>query len=93
MIGATDGESYAGCCEAIAAMDLRPVLPDDRARRPSSSAAGSIRRRRRSISETIAAGIPGSRLEVLEAAHFANWELADEVNRLLAAHLDGANDG
>ena len=29
----------------------------------------------------------------LDAAHLANWERADEVNRLLAAHLDGRDDG
>ncbi len=43
--------------------------------------------------EAVAAGIPGSRLELLEAAHFANWELAGDVNRLLATHFAERSDG
>ena len=42
---------------------------------------------------TIVAGIAGSRLEILDAAHLANWERAGDVNVLLAAHLDGRTDG
>ena len=91
MIGATDGESYAGCCEAVAAMDQRPALPDIGA--PTLVIGGRLDPATPPVhQETIAAGIPDSRLEVLEAAHFANWQLADDVNRLLAAHLDGSND-
>ena len=92
MISATDGESYAGCCDAIAAMDQRPVLSEIAA--PTLVIGGRLDPATPPIyQETIAAGVPSSRLEVLEAAHFANWEVADDVNRLLAAHLDGSNDG
>jgi 3-oxoadipate enol-lactonase len=92
MIGATDSESYAGCCEAIAEMDLRQALSAISA--PTVVIGGRLDPATPPIhQQTIAAGIPDSRLEVLAAAHFANWQLADEVNRLLAAHLDRSNDG
>ncbi len=92
MISGADNETYARCCEAVAAMDLRSVLPaigaptlivaarDDPATPPH-------------YAEVIADGIPGSRLIVLGGAHLVNWEFADEVNALLAAHLDGGTDG
>ncbi|MDF2732674.1 MAG: pcaL [Desertimonas sp.] len=91
MINANDGESYAGCCEAIAAMDQRPKLSDIGA--PTLVIGGRLDPATPPIhQQTIADGIGGSRLELVDAAHFANWELAGDVNRLLAAHLDGSND-
>jgi 3-oxoadipate enol-lactonase len=92
MIGATDAESYASCCEAIAAMDLRPVLPAIKA--TTLVVAGTLDPATPPVhGETIAARIPASRLATVDAAHFASWERADEVNRLLAEHLDGRTDG
>jgi 3-oxoadipate enol-lactonase len=38
---------------------------------------------------TIAEGIPGARLEVLDAAHLATIELADEATALIAEHVAG----
>jgi 3-oxoadipate enol-lactonase len=80
-------EGYAGCCEAIAAMDLRPSLPsvtaptlviagaEDPATPPWHGAA-------------IAAAIPGARLRVIRgAAHLANVSQAAEVTAALLAHL------
>ena len=37
--------------------------------------------------ELIASLVPGARLEVVDAAHLANWERAAEVNALLEDHL------
>ena len=92
MIASTDDESYAGCCEAIAAMDLRPVLPEIEA--ATIVIAGTLDPATPPPHlEAVAAGIPGSRLELLEAAHFANWELAGDVNRLLATHFAERSDG
>lgn len=86
-LAATDDEGYAGCCEAIAAMDLRPVLAavtaptlviagaEDPSAPPWHGAA-------------IASGIAGSRLRVIRgAAHLANVSAAAEVTALLLAHL------
>lgn len=86
----TDPVGYAGCCEAIAAMDLRPDLPaitaptlvlsgaDDPATSPEHGA-------------TIAALIDGARLEVIPgAAHLAAVEAPVPVTTALLAHLIAA---
>ena len=86
----TDPEGYAGCCEAIAAMDLRgdlkairaPTLvvagQDDPATPPAHSAV-------------IADGIPAARLLVLRhAAHLAVISSAAEVASALVAHFGRA---
>jgi 3-oxoadipate enol-lactonase len=92
MVGATDAESYAGCCEAIAAMDLRSTL--SAIETATLVVAGALDPATPPHhGETIASGIPHSRLAVLAAAHLANWERPGEVNRLLAEHLDGRTDG
>jgi len=82
-------EGYAGCCDAIAAMDLRPLLgavtaptlviagAEDPATPPWHGAA-------------IASAIPGARLRVIRgAAHLANVSSAAEVTAALLAHLAG----
>jgi 3-oxoadipate enol-lactonase len=86
-LAATADEGYAGCCEAIAAMDLRPALglitapalviagAQDPATPPWHGAA-------------IASAIPGARLRVVRrAAHLANVSNAAEVTALLVPHL------
>lgn len=85
-----DPEGYAGCCEAIARLDLRPSLSaitvptvviagaDDPAIPPWHGAV-------------IARAITGSRLAVIRgAAHLANVSAPGEVTDLLAAHLRAA---
>jgi 3-oxoadipate enol-lactonase len=92
MVRATDAESYAGCCDAIAAMDLHPVLPEIRA--ATLVVAGTLDPATPPrYLEAIAAAVPGSRIEPVATAHLANWERADEVNRILGAHLDGSTNG
>jgi 3-oxoadipate enol-lactonase len=89
MITTTPAEGYAGCCEAIAAMDLRADLPgitaptlviagaDDPATPPSHA-------------EAIAAGIPDAALEVVpHAAHLATVEQPAAVTDLLLRHFGG----
>lgn len=86
----TDPAGYAGCCEAIAAMDLRDDLPgvtaptlvlagaDDPATPPEHGAV-------------IADLIDGARLQVIPAAaHLATVEAADIVTAALLAHLRAA---
>jgi 3-oxoadipate enol-lactonase len=85
-----DPEGYAGCCEAIAAMDLRADLPAitaptlvlaggaDLATPPEHGAA-------------IAGRIPGARLEVLPGApHLAAISSAPAVTRSLRQHFEQA---
>lgn len=87
----TDPAGYAGCCEAIAGMDLRSDLPgvvaptlvlagaDDPATPPEHGGA-------------IAALIDGARLEVIPgAAHLAAIEAAGQVTSALLGHLRAAN--
>jgi 3-oxoadipate enol-lactonase len=88
-LAATQPDGYAGCCEAIAAMDLRPRLAaitaptlviagaDDPATPPWHGAL-------------IAAAIRGARLRVIRGgAHLANVSQAGEVSAALVQHLDG----
>lgn len=91
MISGIDAEGYAGCCEAIAGMDLRSGLAGISA--PTLVVAG---RQDPSIppehGEAIAGAVPGARIEILDpAAHLASVERADAVTTLIAEHLgDGA---
>lgn len=87
MIAATDPEGYSGCCEAIAAMDLRGALPEISV--PTLVIGG-----REDLAlpnehqRLIAANIPGARLELIaDAAHIASAEQPEVVNRLIEEHL------
>jgi pimeloyl-ACP methyl ester carboxylesterase len=87
MLEGTDPEGYAGCCEAIAAMDLRPVLgaitaptlvvaaSEDPATPPAHGAL-------------IARNVTGARLTVIRgAAHLANLQAPGPVTAALLGHL------
>jgi 3-oxoadipate enol-lactonase len=82
-------EGYAGCCEAIAAMDLRPLLASVTA--PTLVIAGAEDPATPPWhGSVIASGIPGARLRVIRgAAHLANVSSAAEVSAALLAHLAG----
>jgi 3-oxoadipate enol-lactonase len=86
-LAAIPAEGYAGCCEAIAAMDLRPVL--HRVTAPTVVIAGADDPATPPVhSEAIVAAVPGARLTVVaNAAHLASVEQATEVTRLLDAHF------
>jgi 3-oxoadipate enol-lactonase len=93
MISSIDPEGYAGCCEAIAGMDLRAGLASITA--PTLVIAG---RQDPSIppehGEAIAAAVPGARFELLDpGAHLASVERADAVTPLIAEHLAAAGAG
>jgi 3-oxoadipate enol-lactonase/4-carboxymuconolactone decarboxylase len=94
MLASVDAESYAQCCDALAALDLRadlgriaaPTLviaaADDPAAPPDQHAA------------VIAEGIAGARLVVLEnAAHLATYEQPGPIAQLLLAHLGPSGTG
>jgi 3-oxoadipate enol-lactonase len=86
MIASADPEGYAGCCEAIAAMDLRDDLAritaptlvvsgaEDPATPPEHQAA-------------IAAAIPGALLQTVPGAHLAPVESPEPVTAALLAHF------
>ena len=89
----TSSEGYAGCCEALAALDLHPALgsisaptlviagADDPATPPDHGRA-------------IADGITGARFELIEgAAHLANIEKAELVTPLIAGFIDAEQEG
>jgi 3-oxoadipate enol-lactonase len=89
MIVDTPVEGYAACCEAVAGHDVRDGL--SRITAPTLVIAGAQDRAiPASQGEAIAAGVPGSKLQILDpAAHIASVERADTVNALIAEHLDG----
>jgi 3-oxoadipate enol-lactonase len=90
MLRAAPREGYASCCEAIAGMDLRPVLGRITAPTLVVSAADDL-----SIpavhGQAIAEAIPGSTFTVLpDAAHIASAQHPETVNELLRSHFAAA---
>ncbi len=88
MLAATPAEGYAGCCEAIAAMDLRPDLAAISAPTLVIAALGDPATPPEH-GEAIAAAIEGARLELVPGAHLANVEARAEVTGLLITHHAG----
>jgi len=89
MLGQVDSEGYAGCCEAIAAMDQRGDL--ERITASTLVIAGAEDPGTPpSIALGIHSSIKGSSLVVIpRAAHLANVEQPDRYNRALLDHLGG----
>ncbi len=89
MLLATPAAGYAGCCEAIADMDLRSRLGDVRA--PTLVVCGDRDTATPpAAGRDIAARIAGARLLIVpHAAHLANVEQPGIVNAQLAGHLAG----
>jgi 3-oxoadipate enol-lactonase len=87
---ATPREGYAACCEALAALDLTAEL--GRIAAPTLVIAGADDvATPPAYGETIAAAVPGARLEILaDAAHLANLERPEPVNQLLTEFLKEA---
>jgi len=86
----TSAEGYAGCCAAIRDMDLRSRLGSIRA--PTFVISGSDDPSTPpEHGEFIHDGISGSEFMVVEqAAHLANIEQPETVNRAILEHLDPA---
>ena len=88
MVTGTPDDGYLACCQAIVAWDHRDRLPAVTA---STLVIGGTADPSTPIephARTITAGIPGARLEVLEAAHLATIEQAEQATALIATHLD-----
>jgi 3-oxoadipate enol-lactonase len=88
-----DPVGYAGCCDAIAGMDLRPALPAVAA--PTLVIAGSEDPATPPWhSAVIARAIPDARLRVIRgASHLANVSQPAEVTVALTSHLLAAQPG
>jgi 3-oxoadipate enol-lactonase len=92
MIAATPAEGYAGCCEAIGAMDLRADLADVTAATLAIAGADDPVTPPEQLA-AIVAGIRGSRLLVVpDAAHLANAEQPDAVTAATIEHLTAATE-
>jgi 3-oxoadipate enol-lactonase len=87
MVTSIPSEGYAGCCEAIAKLDLREQLSTIAA--PTVAIAGADDPATPPAKlEEIAAAIPGARLIVVShSAHLANAERPDVVTPALIDHL------
>jgi 3-oxoadipate enol-lactonase len=87
MLTATTPAGYAGCGEAIAALDLRPLLSSVRAPTLVLSGADDVAAPP-SIGAATARAIAGARLTVIPAAaHFAHYERPGPVNDALLTHF------
>lgn len=87
ILSSTDREGYAGCCEAIADMDLRPDLPSVTA--PTLVIAGADDPATPpEHGRLIADLIPGARFEVIwPAAHLATIERPDLTTAMMLRFL------
>jgi 3-oxoadipate enol-lactonase len=87
MVAGTPAEGYAGCCDAIDAMDL--VADIARVRAPTLVIAGrEDPATPPPHAEQIVGKIAGARLELVDAAHLASYERSDEVTALVLDHLE-----
>jgi 3-oxoadipate enol-lactonase len=91
MLVSVPPEGYAGCCEAIAGMDLRADLPSIAAE-TLVVAGGNDFATPPSHGKTIAAALPQARFVVLpQPAHLAAVEQPDAVAGLLLDHFKEAS--
>jgi 3-oxoadipate enol-lactonase len=87
MLTGTDPEGYAGCGEAIAGLDLRPLLASVQAPTLVLSGAEDVAAPP-SVGAYTARAITGARLAVIQAAsHFAHYERPGPVTDALLNHF------
>lgn len=93
MLLSMDPEGYARCCEAIARMDLRRLLPEITA--PTLvMAASDDRATPAEHSRLIAAGVPNARLATIgPSGHLASVERAATLSRLVLEHVGRGHEG
>jgi 3-oxoadipate enol-lactonase len=91
MLLATPAEGYAGCCEAIAAMDLRPILEAITA--PTLVLAGALDPSAPpSHAQVIVGAIAEAQLVVVPSvSHLATAQEPDVCAQLLLDHLGGTS--
>jgi 3-oxoadipate enol-lactonase len=93
MLRGTSPEGYAGCADAIASMDLRPLLGSVKA--PALVLSGAEDPAAPPSQGAIAArGIAGARLVVVRgASHFAHYETPGRVTDALLGHFLATTGG
>ena len=93
MLAATPPEGYAACCDAIATMDLRPIL--GRISAPSLLiVGGDDPAAPHEAAGEIAAAMVDAKVTVIEgAAHLVNVEAPEAVTAAVRAHLGGTSNG
>lgn len=84
MVAGTPDDGYLACCQAIEAWDHRDRLGAITAPTLVIAGSGDLATPVEPHARTLAEGIPGARLEVLDAAHLASIEAAAEVTALVA---------
>jgi 3-oxoadipate enol-lactonase len=84
MVAGTSDAGYLACCQALEVWDHRDQLGSITA--PTLVIAGAADQSTpvEPHARTLAEGIPGARLEVLDAAHLATIEAADAATALIA---------
>lgn len=88
MVAATPAAGYAGCCEAIAAMDQRDTLTSIAAPTLVIAGADDPATPPPMLAEIAEAAQQAHLLVVDHAAHLANVEQADTVTAALLTHLE-----
>lgn len=88
MVAGTPAEGYAGCCEAIAALDLRDDLGSIVAPTLSIAGADDPATPPAQLQEIANSVKDGQLLIVSHAAHLANAEQPDAVTRAVIEHLE-----
>jgi 3-oxoadipate enol-lactonase/4-carboxymuconolactone decarboxylase len=86
MLSTVESEGYAGCCDALATLDLRDALPSIAA--PTLVVAGDEDRATPvEHGQAIADAVPGARLRIVPGAHLAPLESPEVVTALLVEHF------
>lgn len=88
MIAATPAEGYAGCCEAIAAMDQRGEISAITAPTLAIAGADDPATPPQMLADIVDAVADGTLLVVDDAAHLANAEQPATITAALIEHLE-----
>lgn len=88
MVAATPAEGYAGCCEAIAKLDLHQDLSAIQAPTIAIAGADDPATPPARLEEIVAAVADAKLLVVDHAAHLANVERPDIITPALISHLE-----
>ena len=88
ILSSTDREGYAGCCEAIAGLDVRDEL--SRITAPTLVISSAEDQAIPAVHQrAIADAIPGARLETIgDAAHIPTVQHPPRVNELILEYID-----
>lgn len=82
----TPDDGYAACCAALRDFDHRDRLGEITAPTLVIAGSGDLSTPVEPHARTIVDGIPGARLEILDAAHLATIEQSDQATALIFTH-------